>query len=219
MWKCRYLLAAAMLCAATAQAQTIRLEITSREPMNNVAPGQAGAAGPFELIRGKVHGELDPADPHNAIITDIDLAQKNANGKVEYMATFLLVKPIDMSKSSHLMWHDVPNRGGRLDIGGQTNGDVGLSSGWQGDNSGATAPGANNDYVVVPIAVNPNGTPITGKVLGRIMNASGPNSQQMFVHSNPVPYKPASLDTTKATLETHDAGAPRRRLQHQVALE
>ena len=27
----------------------------------------------------------------------------------------------------------------------------------------------------------------------------------MIVHSNPVPYKPASLDTTKATLVTHAA--------------
>ena len=33
------------------------------------------------------------------------------------MATFFLVKPIDMSKSSHLMWHDVPNRGGRITLG------------------------------------------------------------------------------------------------------
>ena len=37
---------------------------TSREPMS---PGQpAGAAGPFELIRGRIHGEVDPRDPHNA---------------------------------------------------------------------------------------------------------------------------------------------------------
>jgi len=61
-----------------------------------------------------VYGELDPKDPHNTIINDIDLAPANAAGKVEYMATFFLVKPIDMSQSSHLMWQDVPNRGGRI---------------------------------------------------------------------------------------------------------
>ncbi|HZP85523.1 MAG TPA: alpha/beta hydrolase domain-containing protein, partial [Burkholderiales bacterium] len=194
----------ALLAAPAVEARITRIVIDTKE--SPAYGGQSfGAAGQYERLIGRAFGELDPKDPHNAIITDIDLAQKNANGKVEYMASFLLVKPIDMSKSSHLLWHDVPNRGGRLDIGGQTNGDVGLSSGWQGDNSGATAPAANNDYVVVPIAVNPDGTPITGKVLGRIMNASGPASQPMIVHSNPVPYKPATLDTTKATLETHDA--------------
>ena len=75
-----------------------------------------GAAGQYETLAGRAFGELDPNDPHNAIITDIRLAPRNANGKVEYMATFFLVKPIDMSKSSHLLWQDVPNRGGRITI-------------------------------------------------------------------------------------------------------
>src|SRR5580765_2457565 len=141
-----------------------------------------GAAGQYETLAGRAFGELDPNDPHNAIIQDIDLAPKNANGRVEYMATFFLVKPIDMSKSSRLMWHDVPNRAGRLTLAAasRVDGDVGLSSGWQGDNSGATVPGANNDYVVVPVAKNPDGSAITGSVLGRIVNASGPDSQPMF---------------------------------------
>ncbi len=73
-------------------------------------------AGQYETLTGRAYGELDPKDPHNAIITDIQLAPKNARGMVEYMATFQIVKPIDMSKASHLMWHDVPNRAGRLTI-------------------------------------------------------------------------------------------------------
>jgi hypothetical protein len=164
-----------------------------------------GAAGQYETLAGRAFGELDPNDPHNRIITDIQFAQRNRNGKVEYVATFFLVKPIDMSRSSHLMWHEVPNRGGRLTIpeAERALGDVGLSSGWQGDNSGATAPGENNDYVIVPIARNPDGSPITGLVIGRIVNATGPDSKPMLVNANPVPYKPVTLDTTKATLTTH----------------
>jgi hypothetical protein len=164
-----------------------------------------GDAGQYETLAGRAFGELDPDDPHNAVITDIGLAKRNANGKVEYVASFFLVKPIDMSKSSHLMWHDVPNRGGRITIAvSERNfGDVGLSSGWQGDNSGNTAPGPNNDYVIVPIARNADGTAVTGLVLGRIVNASGAASQPLYVHSNPLPYRPASLDTAKATLTTH----------------
>jgi hypothetical protein len=164
-----------------------------------------GDAGQYETLAGRAFGELDPNDPHNSVITDIRLAKKNANGKVDYVTTFFLAKPIDMSKSSHLMWHDVPNRGGRITIvvAERGYGDVGLSSGWQGDNSGNTAPGPDNDYVIVPIARNPDSSAITGLVLGRIVNASGMGSQSLLVNSNPVPYKPASMDTTKATLSTH----------------
>ena len=163
-----------------------------------------GSAGQYQTLAGRAFGELDPDDPHNRIITDIRLAPRNASGKVEYVATFFLVKPIDMTKSSHLMWHDVPNRGGRITIAEAERilGDVGLSSGWQGDNSGATAPGPNNDYVVVPVARQADGSPITGLVLGRIVNATGPGSQPLVLNSNPLPYKPATLETAKATLTT-----------------
>ena len=164
-----------------------------------------GAAGKYETLAGRAFGELDPNDPHNTIITDIKLAPRNANGKVDYIASFYLVKPIDMSKGSRLLWHDVPNRGGRVTIGpAERNfGDVGLSSGWQGDNSGRTVPGPDNDWVIVPIAKNPDGSPVSGLVIGRIVNAKGVDSRPMIINANPVPYKPASLDTAKATLTTH----------------
>jgi hypothetical protein len=164
-----------------------------------------GAAGQYETLAGRAFGELDPGDPRNAIITDIRLAPRNANGKVEYVATFFLVKPIDLAKSSRLLWHDVPNRGGRITIAAaeRRDGDIGLSSGWQADSSGNTRPGPNNDYVIAPIATNFDGSPLTGPVMGRIFNVSGPDSRPMFVDGNPVPYLPLSLDTTKATLTTH----------------
>jgi hypothetical protein len=161
-----------------------------------------GTAGPYETLAGRAFGELDPNDRRNAVITDITLAPRNARGMVEYEATFFLVKPVDMSRASHLMWHDVPNRAGRitLPVAEREAGDVGLSSGWQGDNAGATAPGPNNDYVVVPVARNADGSPVTGLVLGRVLNASGPDSRPLMIQGNPVPYMPASLDTAKATL-------------------
>ena len=166
-----------------------------------------GAAGPYETLAGRAFGELDPKDPRNALITDISLAPRNARGMVEYIASFYLVKPTDMSKSSHLMWQDAPNRGGRITIvaNERNYGDIGLSSGWQGDNSGRTVPGPDNDWVIVPIAKNPDGSPVSGLVVGRIVNLSGVNSQPMIVNANPVPYKPATLDTSKATLTTHTA--------------
>ena len=193
-----------LVWASSAHAEVKRIVIDRK--VSPAFDGKSfGAAGQYETLAGRAFGELDPNDPHNRVITDIQLAQRNANGKVEYVATFFLVKPIDMTKSSRLMWHDVPNRGGRITIAEAERilGDVGLSSGWQGDNSGATAPGPDNDYVVVPIAKQADGSPITGLVLGRIVNANGPASQPLVLNSNPLPYKPATLDTTQATLETH----------------
>jgi hypothetical protein len=190
----------------TPQAQASVKKIVVEKKVSPAFEGASfGPAGQYETLAGRAFGELDPNDPHNAIITDIRLAPRNRNGKIEYVASFFLVKPIDMSKSSRLMWHDVPNRGGRVTIvpAERNFGDVGLSSGWQGDNSGGTVPGQNNDYVVVPIATNPDGSPVTGLVMGRIVNARGADSQAMFVLGSPVPYKPLSLDTKKATLTTH----------------
>jgi hypothetical protein len=197
-------IAVCMTCAHSAEAEVKKIVIDKK--VSPAFEGQSfGTAGQYETLAGRAFGELDPTDPHNVLITDIRLAPRNANGKVEYVASFFVVKPIDLSKSSHLMWHDVPNRGGRVTIApAERNvGDIGLSSGWQGDNSGSTVAGSNNDYVVVPIARNPDGSPVTGSVIGRIVNAHGLDSQGMFVHTTPVPYKPATLDTAKATLTTH----------------
>src|SRR5712671_1064087 len=151
--------------APPAQAKVVRIVVDTK-----VSPGFGGAsfgtAGQYETLAGRVFGELDPFDKHNDIINDIELAPRNSRGKIEYMATFFLVKPMDMSKSSHLMWQDVSNRGGRITLAAASriDGDIGLSSGWQGDNSGDTAheptPGNVNDWAVVPIATHRNGKPI-----------------------------------------------------------
>jgi hypothetical protein len=165
-----------------------------------------GAAGQYETITGRAFGELDPTDPRNALIQDIELAPRNARGMVEYTASFHIAKPIDPSKSSRLMWHDVPNRGGRvrIDADERASGDIFLQSGWQGDNAGATAPNPGvNEYVIVPSARNADRSPVTGLVMGRIVNAGGKASQSMRVFANPVPYTPVSLDTIKSTLTAH----------------
>jgi len=167
---------------------------------------------PYQTLTGRAFGELDPSDSHNTLITDIALAPKNSNGKVEYIATFFIVKPVDMSQSSGLMWHDVPNRGGRITITTdlRNSHDVGLSSGWQGDNAGATAVPANasslspvtpssNEWVKTPVL-----TGLTGQTLARIINRSGLGAQPLNVMGNPIPYFPANAaNNSDATLKTH----------------
>jgi len=182
-----------------ARAQVVRLEITSREPMNN---GQAvGAAGPFELIRGKVHGEIDPRDPHNTIIQDLDLAPRNARGKVEYVATFALAKPVDLSKAARVLLYQVVNRGNGQAIA-SPEGYVSLVSGWQGD----VIPTANNQTIVVPIARNRDGSAITGSVIARFYDVpDGTKSAPIRLASlgTAQPYPPAGLEQPDARLTWH----------------
>ena len=158
--------------SGAAQARVTRIVIDSTTPL-------AGQDSPYEQVRGRAFGELDPADPHNAIITDIALG-KSVDGKVRYETTFVLTKPVDMTQSSGFMWHDVPNRGGAYTIApAERNlGDVGLASGWQADNAGSTGIPADrskgsNHWVAVPMAKNADGSLVTGRVLGRIVNRSG----------------------------------------------
>ena len=105
------LAAAILICSTRVDARVIRIVIEQRE--SPAFRGQAfGPAGQFETLSGRFYGELDPKDPHNAIITDIQFAPRNARGMVEYSATFAISKPIDMSKSSGVLFYTVPNRGG-----------------------------------------------------------------------------------------------------------
>ncbi len=174
-----------------------------------------GEAGQYEQISGRAFGELDPTHSRNALIQDIALG-RDADGKVRYVATFVITKPVDLSKASGLLWHDVPNRGRPLTLSSQerASGDVGLASAWQGDNAGmsvalGTTVRANmtanaNHWLQVPVAKHTDGSPVTGLVLARIINRSGPGAQPLIVQTNPVPYFPAGLDTAKATLVSRD---------------
>ena len=183
-----------------AAARITRIVIDETIPM----PVPAGKAPPliaYEQVAGRAFGEMDPKHPANAIIQDIKLA-KDADGKVRYIASFVIYKPVDMAKASGMLWHDVPNRGRVFAYAPQEQafGDIMLASAWQGDNAGQTAvrdkaTASGMQFLQVPVAKD-----VTGKVLGRIVNRSGPNSQPLLVQTNPVPYKPASLDTTKAKL-------------------
>lgn len=58
-----------------------------------------GEGGQYEQIAKRAFGELDPNDPRNKLIQDIELA-RDKDGKVRYVATFVLTKPIDMSRAS-----------------------------------------------------------------------------------------------------------------------
>jgi hypothetical protein len=182
-----------LLAVSAARANVVRIEITRTEP-----------AGPLhEKISGKAYGELDPADPNNAVITDIELAPRNARGKVEYVATFTLVKPADMSQSSGVLLYTVVNRGNGAAMP-NADGHVTLVSGWQGD----LIPAEGNQTIRVPVARNRDGSSITGPMIVRWTDVSGTDTSLMIPRDRVSPYPPASLDTTKATLTSATAETP-----------
>lgn len=190
--------AALLLGAPSASAQVTRLEITSRE---DVAKGQVfGSAGTYVNVRGRVHGELDPRDRRNRIIQDVELAPKNARGRVEYVATFSLMMPSDLAKSSGVLVYSVVNRGNGTATAGPE-GHISLVSGWQGDVTATPS----NQTIQVPVARNRDGSPVTGPVLARFSDLPpGTNTASIRIGSLGTGfYAPASLDTSRATLTYH----------------
>jgi hypothetical protein len=204
-------LACALLAASAAEARVTRIVIDQTLPM----PAAESGGLPFEQIAGRAFGELDPSVAGNAIINDVQLV-KDPDGKVRYVATFVLTKPVDLARASGLMWHEVPNRGLRRPnvVAERANGDIDLTSAWQGDNAGATAVRATAavaqpHWLQLPIARNAGGAPITGQVFGRIVNRGGAASQPLIVQTNPVPYKPVSLDTRQSRFVMRTAESTR----------
>ena len=198
----------ALMCLSS-QARVTRIVIDDRQPLAT-APGQTIA---YEQISGRAFGELDPRDSANVIIQDI-LLGKDADGRVRYTASFVITKPVDLAQASGLLWHDVPNRGSpiTINVAERNFGDVGLASAWQGDNAAINAANGTavrptmlvgaRHFLQVPVARNADGSMVTGRVFGRIVNRSGPDSQRLIVQTNPVPYLPATLDTAQARLVT-----------------
>ncbi len=69
--------------------------------------------GQYEFITGIATGEVNPSNPQNALITDIALAPRNANGNVVYQHNFYILKPVDLSHGNHKMMYEPPNRGSK----------------------------------------------------------------------------------------------------------
>ena len=157
----------------------------------------------YEKLTGHAFGEIDPRHPLNAIITDLELAPRNARGMVEYVSTFTIVRPVDMSKASGVLLYVVPNRG-RVNLTGggfladaRQQGHVLVASGWQGD----LEPADGRETLEVPVARNPDGSSIMGPVLARFSDMPANTTTLPILRGRMVgTADPASLDTTKATL-------------------
>src|ERR1700733_11052514 len=179
-----------------------------------------GNVGPYQKIRGTASGKLNPKDPHNAMITDIALAPVDANGLVDYNMDFYILTPVNQAMGNHKVFFELPNRGSKQ---------FGMFNGSSGGNDPTTAADAgtaflmNQGYtlvwagreptvsrannsmgITVPVAVNANGSAITGPVYEYI---EFDNATTM---SYTTTYATNTTDTTQATLtvKQHLTDAP-----------
>jgi len=210
---CRSTKVAAAVAVALGLAATASEARVTRIVVDTTTSSAASVDGvAYKTLIGRAFGELDPKDPHNTLITDIGLASTNANGNVEYIATFTITMPTDPSKASGVVWHDVPNRGRKVALEAQLKGvhDIELDSGWQGDNSGGTAVPANaaSPTPITPVSTDWVKTPVLtgvkGRILARIVNVDGDVAAPLKVQNAPVPYFPVdATDNSHDTLTIH----------------
>ena len=200
------------LAAGGAEARVQRIVVDATGPAHDGAP--VGAAGPYETIRGRIFGDLDPTDPRNAAIGDIALAPRDAAGRVAYVATFTAMRPADPARRTGGLIYQVVNRGNTTlaDLSVFHPGATLIESGWQGDLlancageypcTSLAAPWTGPLQVLqVPVARNPDGGAITGPVFGRILDTAG-STGRLVVFRTPLPYKAVTLDTNAATLRS-----------------
>src|ERR1051325_779824 len=197
--------AALFALSPASQARVTRIVIDTDTALTG--NGQPPDATYHELT-GRAFGELDPNNPHNSLITDVDNSLAwGDDGKLHYIASFRLRLPKDTTTASGVIWHDVPNRGGNVTLPSDSLAakDAQLLSGWQGDNAGGTAVPAHVDCIpnypltvpptysagcAAPVFANhyvevPKLTGLTGPVLARIIN-------KPFVSNDPTTNNPTN---------------------------
>ena len=97
-----FVLTALAAVASVASGEVTRVDVTSRKAI--------GTSG-YEKIVGTAHFAVNPKDPHNRVIADIDKAPVNAAGLVEFSGDVVILRPLDASKSNGVALVDVVNRG------------------------------------------------------------------------------------------------------------
>jgi len=96
-------------------AQVAGLEILSREPV--LGGRDFGTTGAYEKITGRIRFGLDPGNPFNARIVDLDKAPRSSEGRVSAWAEFQVLQPLDPARGRRMALLEVSNRGGKAALG------------------------------------------------------------------------------------------------------
>ena len=106
---------AIIMAPAPVVAELVRFEIVEVE--SPYFTGRSfGTAGQYEMITAKATFAIDPDHQLNAVITDIDIAPRNQNGRVEAIADVAILRPIDVTKANGRLFYEVLNRGDKISL-------------------------------------------------------------------------------------------------------
>ena len=120
------LAAGALTCTSATDARVVSVQMSA--PTIAFGGFSWPGVGQYVKITGVAYAEVDPADPRNAVITDIALAQaqpaagqpgKTPGGKVAYLLNFYILKPANLAAVDHSLngygkvMYEPPNRGGK----------------------------------------------------------------------------------------------------------
>ncbi len=199
-----------LLVPLTCSARLTQLVITQSAPL---AGGVSwGDVGPYEKLTGTASFEVDPSDPLNAVIVDLDRAPRNSRGLVEFSTQIMIVKPVDMSRGNHKIFYRVNNRGNDGLVAAQTVAQVGandvflkmgytiVDAGWEGD----VIPSVGKLVAMLPIATNPDASPIVGPMRYEYSDRNIPLSGTFTLNLEGTPgfrsYDTADTNTAHSTL-------------------
>lgn len=94
-----------------ASARVVRIDLDQRQPI--LAGRTFGLAGSYEKLAGIIRFAVDPNNPANRIIADIDKAPTNDQGEVEFSSNFVMIQPADPDRGNKTILYEVSNRGGK----------------------------------------------------------------------------------------------------------
>jgi len=205
-----------------AQARVVKINVTCTQSPT-FGGASFGTVGQYELIQGTITGEVDPQNPQNAVIVDLEHAPKNANGAVSYSSDFQIIRPINLAKGNHRVIFDLPNRGGATALS-TFNGGTSNSKAWCNAYPATATVGngflMNQGYTLVeaawditaiqsvspalfgvtfPVAVNDDGSPITGRSVEEFDIDTNATPSSVALH-----YPAASADQSKASLTVRE---------------
>src|SRR4051794_19074505 len=106
------------MAARSSDARVVRLVV---EQTRRIVDGKSfGDVGPYERLDGTVYMEVDPRDPLNAGIVNLDKAPRTPKGMVGFSSPFYILKPVDMARGNRKIFYGVNNRGNKIDYAWRT---------------------------------------------------------------------------------------------------
>ena len=103
-----------LLAPSLGAARVVRIVVDRREDVLGARP--FGAVGPYEKITGTIYFALDPRNPKNTRIVDLEKAPRNADGSVEAWANFVVLRPKNSQRGGGTALLEVSNRGGMASL-------------------------------------------------------------------------------------------------------